>query len=72
MSSILSSYALFTSVIINEIAIGKGRSSQTIKKKLTFLVMSSHCVPLPEAGAPDIIIFRGLGLADATTCTIAQ
>ena len=71
MSSILSSYALFTSVIINEIAIGKGRSSQIIKK-LTFLVMSSHCVPLPEAGAPDIIIFRELGLADATTCTIAQ
>lgn len=21
--------------------------------------MSSHCVPLPEAGAPDIIIFKG-------------
>ena len=39
------------------------------KKGLTFLVMSSHWVPLPEAGAPDIIIFKCSGFADATTFT---
>jgi hypothetical protein len=31
--------------------------------------MSSHWVPLPEAGAPEIIIFKGSAFADATTCT---
>lgn len=29
--------------------------------------MSSHCVPLPEAGAPDIITLSGSALALATT-----
>lgn len=38
-------------------------------KQLTFPVMSSHCVPLPDAGAPDIIIFSGLeSLPEAITC----
>lgn len=36
-------------------------------KKLTFSLMSSHWVPLPEAGAPDIIIFKGSTVADANT-----
>lgn len=34
--------------------------------ELTFLVMNSHCVPFPDAGAPDIIILRGSNFVDAT------
>lgn len=34
--------------------------------ELTFLVMNSHCVPFPDAGAPDIIILRGSNFTDAT------
>lgn len=37
-------------------------------KRATFFFMSSHCVPFPEAGAPEIIIRSGAGFASATTC----
>lgn len=44
-----------------------GEKHKLREQNLTFLVMSSHWVPFPEAGAPDIIIFKGSDLADATT-----
>lgn len=42
------------------------------QKVHTFRVMSSHCVPLPEAGAPDIIIFKGSSFVNAITCFTQQ
>jgi len=38
-----------------------------MNESLTLVLMSSHCVPLPDAGAPDIMTLSGSANAATTT-----